>query len=140
MVNVFVVAMLTINNQVLMVKRQNASFGDGLYSLVGGKVERGETALSAICREVREETTLDIPEDAFTLVHTLHRKGTEAELIALCFKADINALSAPYNNEPDKCSDMRFFTFDVLPKNIIPAHAQVIRCVQQGTIYSQHGW
>lgn len=140
MVNVFVLAFLTIGNQLLLVQRKNASFGDGLYSLVGGKVEQGETAKQAVRREVREETTLDIPEDAFTLVHTLHRNGSETEFIALCFMADISTLSAPYNHEPDKHSDMRFFTFDALPKNILPAHEQIIRCVQQGINYSQHGW
>lgn len=140
MVNVFVLAFLVSGNQLLMIQRKNVSFGNGLYSLVGGKVEQGETALSAIHREVLEETTLDIPQDAFSLVHTLHRKGTETELIALCFKADISALPAPYNNEPDKCSDMRFFSVDALPKNIIPAHAQIIDCIQKGSMYSEHGW
>src|SRR5262245_35053476 len=114
MVNIFALAFLTIGNQVLMLQRQNVSFGNGLYSMVGGKVEQGETALAAVRREVREETGLDIPESAFTLVHVLHRKGTETELLALCFMVDISALPAPHNNEPDKCSDMRFFTFDQL--------------------------
>lgn len=140
MVNVFVLAFLVSGNQLLMVQRKNVSFGDGLYSLVGGKVEQGETARYAIHREVLEETTLDIPESSFELLHTLHRKGTETELIALCFKADISTFPAPYNNEPDKCSDMRFFTLDALPKNIIPAHVQIIQCVQEGAIYSEHGW
>ena len=140
MVNVFVLALLTVNNQLLMVQRKNASFGDGLYSLVGGKVEQGETAKQALCREVREETTLDMPQDAFTLVPTLHRKASETQFAALCFMADISSFQAPYNNEPDKHSAMSFFTFNELPKNIVPAHEQVIRCVQQGVNYSQHGW
>ncbi len=140
MVNVFALGFFVSDNQLLLVQRKNTSFGDGLYSLVGGKVEHGETVLSAVHREVKEETGLDIPRDLFTLVHTLHRKGTETELIALCFKADMSTLPAPHNNEPDKCSDMRFFTFDDLPHNIIPAHAQIIRCVQLGQHYSERGW
>jgi 8-oxo-dGTP diphosphatase len=140
MVHVYVIAMLTVSNTVLMVCRHNASFGDGLYSMVGGKLEQGETALQAIHREVEEETTLNISEEDFRLVHTLHRKGAESELIVLCFAADIGNFPPPYNNEPDKHSDMRFFTFNQLPINIIPAHAQIIQCVLQGIPYSEHGW
>ena len=61
MVSMFVLAFLCINNQVLLVRRFHATFGDGLYSLVGGKVEQGETARQAIKREVYEEVGLDIP-------------------------------------------------------------------------------
>lgn len=140
MVNVFVLALLHTTEGVLLVHRVGASFGDGLYSMVGGKVEAGETALQAIRREVLEEAALDIPESSFKLVHTLHRKGTETELIALCFKVDVNNMPEPCNNEPDKHDDMRFFAVDQLPENIIPAHRQIINCVQKGINYSQHGW
>jgi len=140
MVNLFVVALLCVGDKVLLIRRLNQSFGQGLYSLVGGKVEKGETARLAIKREVHEETTLDIPESAFELVHTLHRKGTETEFIALCFKVDIAQMPAPYNNEPDKHDDMRFFTFNELPTNIIPAHKQAIECIQKNINYSEHGW
>lgn len=140
MVNVFALAFLYTAQGILLVHRVGASFGDGLYSMVGGKVEAGETGLQAVKREVLEETALDIPESRFELVHTLHRKGTETEFIALCFKVDITDLPQPHNNEPHKHDDMRFFVFDSLPENMIPAHQQIINCVQNGTRYSQHGW
>lgn len=140
MVNLFVLALLTIGNDVLLVCRQNVSFGSGFYSMVGGKVEQGETALQATQREVFEETTLNIPAEAFELVHTLPRKGAENEFIALCFAVDITDFPEPYNNEPDKHSDMRFFPLNQLPSNTLPAHEQIIRLVQQGINYSEHGW
>jgi 8-oxo-dGTP diphosphatase len=140
MVNVFVLALLTVGNNVLLLCRQNVSFGSGMYSMAGGKVEQGETARQAIQREVLEETGLNIPVEQFALVHVLHRKGTDTEFIALCFAVDIADLPAPYNNEPDKCSDMRFFPLDQLPSNILPAHVQIIQCIEQGLNYSEHGW
>jgi len=140
MVNIFVLALLMVGDTVLLVRRHNTSFGDGLYSLVGGKVEQGETAKDAIVREVCEETTLDIPKDKFTLVHVLNRNGTETEFIALCFKADISSLPKPRNNEPDKHDDMRFFRCNALPANMLPAHKQIIQCVREGVNYSEHGW
>lgn len=140
MVNLFAVALLSVDDTVLLVRRCSQNFGQGLYSMVGGKVEKGETARKAIKREVYEETKLDIPEAAFELVHTFHRQGPENELIVLCFKVDIAHMTAPYNNEPDKHDDMRFFKVTQLPENIIPAHKQAIECILQNISYSEHGW
>lgn len=140
MITLFILAYLYLDNTVLLIRRSSQDFGRGLYSLLGGKVEQGESALRAIRREVLEEVGLDIPESAFKLVHTLHRKGTETEFIALCFKADISVLPAPYNNEPDKHNDVRLFDVTQLPVNIIPAHKQIIECIQQNIAYSEHGW
>ncbi len=109
MINLFALAFLCTGDTVLLARRCNATFGDRLYSLIGGKVEQGETARKAIKREVCEETALEIPEPAFELVHTLHRKGTETELVALCFKVDITNMQAPRNNEPEKHDDMAVF-------------------------------
>jgi 8-oxo-dGTP pyrophosphatase MutT (NUDIX family) len=140
MITLYVLAYLCVGDRVLLVRRCSQDFGRGLYSLVGGKVEQDETALQAIKREVREEIALDIPESAFELVHTLHRSGTETNLIILCFKVDISTMSAPCNNEHDKHDDMRFFKINEIPKNIIPAHKQVIECINRHIPYSEHGW
>ncbi|HEV2600867.1 MAG TPA: NUDIX domain-containing protein [Candidatus Babeliales bacterium] len=139
MTTLYAVALLCVNNEVVLVRRYNADFASGLYSMVGGKVEMGETARQAVRREVQEEVGLDLPEERFELVHTFHRKGNTETLVALCFKADITGLK-PINNEPHKHDDMRFFPLDKLPENIIPAHKQAIDCVLKGIAYSEHGW
>lgn len=130
MVNLFVLAFLHIGKEILLLRRSNTEFGNGLYSMVGGKVEAGETALQAIRREILEEVGLDIPVKDFELVHTFHRKGTENELIALCFKANIASLPKPVNNEIDQHDDVRFFKLDQLPANILPAHLQAIEYIK----------
>jgi ADP-ribose pyrophosphatase YjhB (NUDIX family) len=141
MVNMYVLVFLCINNDtVLLLRRCTQDFGNGLYSMVGGKVEQGETALQAIKREVFEEIGLDIPAELFLLVHVLHRKGTETEFVALCFKVDISAMQKPYNKEPGKHDIMDFFKINEIPENIIPAHKQVIECINDGIVYSEHGW
>ena len=140
MIALYVLAFLYIGDEVLLARRVNALFGEGLYSLVGGKVEAGETARQAIRREVLEEVALDIPEASFELVHTFHRNGTDTELVALCFKVDISKMGSPVNAEPNKHDDLRFFNLKQLPENMIPAHKQAIMCIKQNITYSEHGW
>ena len=140
MVTLFALAFLVSNGRVLLARRVNAKFGNGLYSLIGGKVELRETARQAVQREVLEEVALNISESNFELVHTFHRKGPDGELIALCFKVDISNLPAPINCEPDKCDDLALFDLNQLPGNIIPAHKQAIECIKQKISYSEHGW
>ena len=140
MTKLYVLAYLRNGDKILLLRRLNASFADGLYSLPGGKIEPDETALKAIKREIQEETGLEIPESAFELVHTFHRKGDDTTLIALCFRADVEALPAPCNNEPEKHDDIQFFKTDQLPENIIPAHKQAIECILKTALYSEHGW
>lgn len=140
MTDLYVLALLYKNDQILLLRRINTNFGQGLYSLVGGKVETDERALHAIRREVLEEIGLDIAETDFDLVHTFHRKGTEKPLVALCFKANIANMPAPHNAEPKKHDDLRFFNINELPANILPAHKQAIEYICKNIPYSEHGW
>jgi 8-oxo-dGTP diphosphatase len=140
MVSLYVIALLCAGDTIVLLRRHNTGFGDGLYSLPGGKVEEGETVKQAIKREIYEEVGLDLPQADFNLVHTFHRKGTENEMIVLCFKADITTMPAPTNKEPEKHDDMRFFNLNQLPENMIPAHKQALEYIKKGTAYSEHGW
>jgi 8-oxo-dGTP pyrophosphatase MutT (NUDIX family) len=56
----FVTAILIQDNALLMVKHQGPNDPEPFWSLVGGKIEAGETAAQALIREVKEETGLDV--------------------------------------------------------------------------------
>jgi ADP-ribose pyrophosphatase YjhB (NUDIX family) len=52
-------AAIVRNDRFLLVRRAMPP-AEGLYTLPGGVVEAGETLLDAVCREVREETAIEI--------------------------------------------------------------------------------
>jgi 8-oxo-dGTP diphosphatase len=52
-------AILVEDNALLMVQRGREP-GKGLWSIPGGRVEKGEYLAAALAREVKEETNLDI--------------------------------------------------------------------------------
>jgi 8-oxo-dGTP pyrophosphatase MutT (NUDIX family) len=135
----YAIAFLYSGNSVLLVRRCNATYGNCSYSLVGGKIEPGESGVPALIREVKEEVGITLAEKDLEFVHVIHRKGTESEFIALCFKADIT--DKPFTNlEPEKHDDVQLFALDNLPTNILPAHKQIIEAIAKKQLYSEHGW
>jgi 8-oxo-dGTP diphosphatase len=64
------------NGQVLVVRRARAP-AEGLFSLPGGKVERGETLHEAVVREVREETSLAIEPVALAGTREVIQRNAE---------------------------------------------------------------
>lgn len=135
----YAIAFLETHNKLLLVRRHNARFGNQQYSLVGGKVEAGETALQAVIREIKEEVGLELSPKDLTFVHALHRRGTESEFVALCFKADITGKKF-FNAEPQKHDAASLFDLSALPDNILEAHKQVIKEALKDGYYSEHGW
>ncbi len=59
------------SDRVLLARRKNTGYADGMYSLVAGHVESGETLTVAMIREAREEAGISIEASELTLAHTL---------------------------------------------------------------------
>ncbi len=131
------VLLVNEKSEVLLLRRKAATFGDGQYCLPGGKIESGETAAEAAYRETQEEVGVALVKPQ--LVHVVDRQGPETEFYVFVFRAD-TWQGIPNNGEPDKCDDMRWFSINQLPAEMIPAHRQAIERVMQGVSYSQHGW
>lgn len=128
------------DKKVLFLKRANTGYFDGYYSLPAGHFEGSESAASAAVRESKEEVGVDIKPKSLHLVHTVHRKAEksedEHERIDLYFEAG-EWYGTPYNAEPNKSSEIRWFDLRKLPENIVPEVRQALSNIENGEPYSE---
>jgi ADP-ribose pyrophosphatase YjhB (NUDIX family) len=135
--------LLVEGGRVLLCRRFNTGFMDGLYGFPAGHLRDDEETLSqAMIREAREEIDVDIAQEDLELVHVLHRKQTELgneRRVNFFFMAK-KWKGKPKITEPDKCDDVRWFELDRLPENTIPYVKQAISCFRKNVNYSEYGF
>ncbi len=130
------------DGKVLMTRRHNTGYCDGMYSLPAGHLDGGEPAAAALAREAKEEVDLDVIAHDLQLVHTLHRLAQEGdhERIDLFFETP-QWRGTPKIMEPDKCDSISWFDITDLPEeNITPEVKQALQCIASGTPYSEAGF
>lgn len=129
------------DSKILMIRRFNTGYCDGMYSLPAGHLDGGEPAKAALVREAKEEVDMDLRAGDLKLVHVIHRVAQEGdhERIDLFFETK-KWQGTPKNMEPDKCDDVSWFSIDELPQNMTPEVKQVLEQVRAGEIYSELGF
>ena len=70
----------------VLVKRRNDPY-KGSWALPGGFVEYGETVETAVLREVKEETGLDIDLKGISGVYSKPDRDPRGHTVTICFKA-----------------------------------------------------
>jgi NAD+ diphosphatase len=68
-----VAALVQYGDQMLLAR--NAAWPPKVFALITGFLEAGETAAQGICREVKEETNLDVTETNLIGVYEFHKKN-----------------------------------------------------------------
>lgn len=81
-------AVIVQDEKILLVKRAAHLHEGGKWALPGGFVERDETAIEAVMREVLEETgyTCDVQE-LITVIDKPNRRGDDRQNVAFVFAA-----------------------------------------------------
>jgi 8-oxo-dGTP diphosphatase len=125
--------------EILLLLRQNTGFADGQYGLVSGHLEGDETIREGMIREAREEAGIKLHRDDLNVACTMHRKSHNRENIDFFittrqFRGEI------CNMEPEKCADLKFFSLDALPENIVEYIKLGIECALSGISYAEYGW
>ncbi len=122
--------------KILLHLRKNTGYCDGMWGLVAGHVEDGESATEGMIREAREEIGIDI--HLMQVVHIMHRKTNRLNIDVFfdcqTWQGEIQ------NREPEKCEQLEFFPLSSLPSNIIDYNAMALRHILEGRFYSEHGF
>lgn len=127
------------DNEVLLMKRKNTGFKDGMYSLVAGHVDDGENYKQAMVREAKEEAGIKIDKKELETLTVMHRKSEGRTYVDIFFKTqswegDIE------NREPEKCSELSWYETDDLPENTVYYVEKVLKGLNNGMSYQELGW
>jgi len=128
------------DNKVLLLRRANTGYQDGLYGLVSGHLDGNEVATTAMVREAKEEAGIVIDANNLHFVHAAHRLSRDEagqERIDIFFEA--TQWDGEISNvEPHKCDDLSWFSVDDLPENMIPFVRLVLNDISNGISYSEY--
>lgn len=110
-----VYALIFESERILLALRRDINW----WNLPGGGMEIGETVEEAMCREVREETGLEVEVDYLVGVYSKPQK----QEVVLTFRCSIISGVVTATEESQEC---RYFLPGALPKNTLPKHRQRI--------------
>ena len=132
------------DDQVLLLRRFNTGYEDGNYSVPAGHLDGGETVRMAAVREALEEIGLHIEVDDVAFATVTHRKS-EDTLSGTSERVDffVHIRSwdgEPFNAEPDKCDELRWYDVYSLPDNTIPYVKQAIYNYMKDIPFEEFGW
>lgn len=107
---------LNDKGEVFLTKRSAKTTNErGTWEIPGGKVDFGETLQDAAKREAKEEYDIDI-EILDQFVAQNHLIAAEKQhWVPTCFLCKLVGNKKPRIMEPDKCDEIGWFAFDVLP-------------------------
>ena len=126
------------DGRVLMGRRRNVVFGDGLYHVPAGRLEADETVVDGLLREALEETGIVLSPDDLDLVHVMHlRDGSDR--LSLFFTAE-RWSGTIENREPEKCAGWEWLPVADLPGNTVPYARQALADILAGRRLGLFGW
>lgn len=111
-------------DQVLLLRRFNTGYADGLYSVPAGHLDGGETVMDAAAREAEEEVGIKIGAGDMAFSTVMHRIEEDERVDFFIHVRQWNG--EPFNAEPDKCDDVCWADVNQLPANMIPYVRQAL--------------
>lgn len=111
-------------HHILLLRRFNTGFRDGEYTVPAGHMDGGETVRQAAIREGYEEAGVSLKEDDLLFSTVMHRIEDE-ERVDFFFQVQ-QWEGEPFNAEPEKCDDLRWFPVNALPTNTVPYVRQAL--------------
>ena len=124
------------DNHILLQRRFNTGYEDGLYSLPAGHVEDKESFLEAAVREAKEELGIELRHENLSVVHVTHRKCNDGD------RVDVFATATIWENEPTimeatKCDALQWFNLNDLPREISPYNKLAIQKIFNKILFDE---
>lgn len=126
--------LLVKNGKILLPRRDNTGWADGMLGIPGGHLEEGETARQAAVREIKEELGLTITQDRLVFFATAIVRANH-EYIYEEFYVELRKDEQPTNAEPDKCSELVWCDPHNLPAEIQETFRVII---SEGYVNDRH--
>lgn len=123
--------------KILLYLRQNTGYSDGMYSLIAGHVEKGESLTEAIIREAKEEAGIDIISDNLKPLCTMYRIS-DSERVDFFYQL-VHFKGKIVNKEPHKCKELKFFDINNLPENTLDYIKVALEHSFQGISFCEYG-
>ncbi len=101
----------------LLLQKRAVPAEKGCWCIPGGRLEMIETLQEAVIRETKEETDLDIKVIKMMGVCDHIIKEEDAHWITISYLCNIKSGEAKIM-EPNKASDMKWFSLNKLPSNL----------------------
>ncbi len=108
-----VYALIFRGSEILLALRRDIDW----WNLPGGGLEIGETVEEGVCREVREETGLEVEVEHLIGVYSKPQK----QEVVLTFQCRMTGGTLTSTEESREC---RYFAPSAMPENTLPKHRQ----------------
>ncbi|CAM4507624.1 NUDIX domain-containing protein [Nocardia ninae] len=132
--------LLTKGERVLLARRRNTEFGDGEWNAPGGRLDAGEDVLTAVIREAEEEIGVQVEREHVRMVASMHIQSPPGQaLIVFIFQADTWS-GEPWNREPERCSELRWFDIDDIPDDTILSTRAGLDMFRNNEHFGLYGW
>lgn len=131
--------LLEREGKILLARRANTGYSDGMYQMPSGHIERDEFPVAAVIRETKEEVGVDILPTDLKFVHASYRlikNGDAGDYVDYFFKTD-KWSGELKNTEPDKCDELCWAAPTDLPENTVPAIKKVMEYINKRIPFSQ---
>lgn len=128
------------DGRVLMLRRFNTGWMDGLFTVPGGHIEANEPATSGAARELFEETGLRVNAESLEHAITVHRKNEEGDVYFDEYFIAHEWDGEPSITEPHKSDAIEWIKMDELGDMVVPSIMRALQNYQIGKRYSEDGW
>ncbi|CAM5563744.1 hypothetical protein GCM10010329_70230 [Streptomyces spiroverticillatus] len=106
--------------EVLLSRRANTGYADGLLHAPSGHVEDGEDVRAAMIREAAEEVGVTLAADDLSVALVMQHRGPGGRpRTGWFFEASYDPADPPSNREPDKCSGLSWHPLAALPDGMV---------------------